>query len=49
VLVASFAGGGLISYRHANGRFTHTLNTPEGLARKLLQLGIVHADDEAGA
>ena len=40
VLVARFAGGGLMSYRHRDGGFTHTLNTDEGLARKLAQLGI---------
>lgn len=40
VLVASFAGGGLISYARPDGSFVHTLNTEEGLARKLGQLGI---------
>lgn len=40
VLVARFTGGGLISYRHGDGGFTHTLNTDAGLARKLAQLGI---------
>lgn len=40
VLVARFAGGGLLSYRHHDGGFTHTLNTDAGLARKLAQLGI---------
>lgn len=40
VLVARCLGGGLLSYRHRNGGFTHTLNTDEGLARKLAQLGI---------
>lgn len=29
-----------MSYRHRDGSFTHTLNTDEGLARKLAQLGI---------
>ena len=33
-------GGGLISYAKAGGRFVHTLNTPDGFARKLAQLGI---------
>jgi hypothetical protein len=33
-------GGGLISYRRADNRYIHTLNTPEGFARKLEQLGI---------
>lgn len=40
VLVARFSGGGLLSYRHRDGGFTHTLNTDAGLARKLAQLGI---------
>ncbi len=34
-------GAGLISYRRADGSLLHTLNTPEGFERKLLQLGIV--------
>jgi hypothetical protein len=33
-------GGGLISYRRADGSLLHTLNTPEGFERKLQQLGI---------
>jgi hypothetical protein len=33
-------GGGLISYRRADGSLLHTLNTAEGFARKLRQLGI---------
>lgn len=33
-------GGGLLSYRRSNGSFLHTLNTPQGLARKCGQLGI---------
>jgi len=40
VLAARIAGGGLISYRHADGKHLHTLNTDEGFARKLLDLGI---------
>ncbi|HEX8846448.1 MAG TPA: hypothetical protein VF791_17505 [Pyrinomonadaceae bacterium] len=40
VLVIEFDGGGLISYRHADGSFLHTLNTVEGFERKLSQLGI---------
>lgn len=35
-------GGGLISYRRADGSLLHTLNTPEGFERKLRQLGIEH-------
>jgi hypothetical protein len=40
VLVARFADGGLISYRRADGTYVHTLNTREGLERKLAQLGL---------
>ena len=40
VLVAILSDGGLISYRRDDGSYVHTLNTPEGLARKLGQLGI---------
>ena len=45
VLVALVPGGGLISYRHADGRFVHTLNDEAGLARKLAQLGIARSSD----
>lgn len=44
VLVAVLAGGGLISYRRTDGSFVHTLNTEEGFARKLKQLGIEVGD-----
>lgn len=40
VVVADLGNGGLISYRRADGTYLHTLNTAEGFARKLLQLGI---------
>lgn len=40
VIVTPFDDGGLISYRKADGMFLHTLNTREGLERKLRQLGI---------
>lgn len=40
VFVISLDEGGLISYRHEDGSFVHTLNTPEGFQRKLLQLGL---------
>ena len=40
VLIVVLAGGGLISYRHADGSYVHTLNTREGFARKLKQLGL---------
>ena len=40
IFVAVFPGGGLISYRHADGRYLHTLCDQEGLSRKLRQLGL---------
>ena len=40
VLVARIEGGGLISYRRADGKHLHTLNTDEGFERKLVDLGI---------
>jgi hypothetical protein len=40
VLVVPLDGGGLISYKKQDGSFLHTLNTPEGFERKLLQLHI---------
>jgi len=40
VHVLALADGGLISYARADGTFVHTLNTPEGFARKLDDLGI---------
>jgi len=40
VLVACLDTGGMISYQREDGTFLHTLNTAEGLARKLRQLGI---------
>lgn len=43
VLVAWLADGGLISYRRPDGGCLHTLNTREGLARKLAQLAIAPA------
>ena len=41
VIVARLDDGGLISYERANGTYVHTLNTPEGFARKLQQLGVI--------
>lgn len=41
VLVVSLDQGGVISYQRADGRFVHTLNTPQGFSRKLAQLEIV--------
>lgn len=40
VVVVKFEYGGLISYRKGDGRYLHTLNTAEGMARKLGELGI---------
>jgi len=40
VLVARIHGGGLISYRRADGTYLHTLNTVAGFERKLRDLGI---------
>jgi len=40
VLVVVGEGGGLISYWRPDGTYCHTLNTKEGLARKLEQLGL---------
>jgi len=40
VLVARIDGGGLISYRRADGTHVHTLNTVAGFERKLCDLGI---------
>jgi hypothetical protein len=40
-------GGGLISYEHADG-FVHTLNTPEGFARKLESLDPGQARKDGG-
>ena len=40
VAVMALDRGGLISYRKPDGRYLHTLNSAEGFARKLEQLGI---------
>jgi hypothetical protein len=40
VVAAQFPGGGLITYRQGDGRYVHTLNTADGFARKLRQLGL---------
>jgi hypothetical protein len=45
VLVAALSDGGIISYARPDGSFVHTLNTPEGFARKLEQLGIALATE----
>jgi hypothetical protein len=44
VLIIVFDGGGIISYRKPDGSYLHTLNTDEGFARKLEQLGISLSD-----
>lgn len=49
VLVVCFAdGGGLISFRRSNGALVHTLNTKEGLDRKLSALGIPNPRADSG-
>ena len=40
VLVLPLEGGGLITYRRADGSYFHTLNSESGFQRKLAQLGI---------
>ena len=40
VIVGRFEGGGIISCRKEDNTYLHTLNTEEGLERKLAQLGI---------
>lgn len=40
VVVSDLGKGGLISYKRADGTYLHTLNTAEGLERKLASLGI---------
>lgn len=40
VVVGKLKDGGLISYKKSDNTYVHTLNTPEGFARKLSQLEI---------
>ncbi len=40
VVVIALEDGRIISYQQADGRWIHTLNTPEGFSRKLRQLEI---------
>ena len=40
VLVVPLEDGGVISYQRSDGSLVHTLNTPEGFARKLADLRI---------
>lgn len=49
VHLAVFDGGGLLSYARADGTWVHTLNTPEGLARKLAALGIELSETDSDA
>ncbi len=44
VLVVPLIDGGVISYVRDDGSIVHTLNTPEGFARKLADLGITLGD-----
>ncbi len=39
VVIVQLPDGGIISYRKADGRYLHTLATPEAFLRKLRQLG----------
>jgi len=45
VLVLIMDGGGLITYRRADGSYFHTLNDESGFKRKLAQLGIIPGTD----
>ena len=47
VIVTRFDDGGLISYKRENSTYVHTLNTPEGLERKLYSLGILPVSDDS--
>lgn len=40
ILVVRFPGGGLLTFRKPDGTLVHTLNTEEGLARRLAKLGL---------
>ena len=46
VVIARLDEGGLISYKRSDGRYLHTLNTADGFARKLLQLGVELSEPE---
>jgi hypothetical protein len=41
IFVVHFERGGLLTFQKANGVYVHTLNTPEGLARRLQRLAPV--------
>lgn len=45
VIVAALSDGGLISYRKSDGTYVHTLNSRDGFARKLQQLGLGRVPD----
>lgn len=51
VVIARLDSGGVISYKRTDGTYLHTLNDPDGFARKLDQLGIVlpETDTDAGS
>jgi hypothetical protein len=40
VITAAIDNGGLITYCKPDGRYVHTLNTPEGFERKLAELAV---------
>lgn len=40
VVVVPLTDGGLLSYRHADGTWTHTIGDADGFRRKLAQLGL---------
>lgn len=43
VAALPLAEGGLLSYQHEDGTWTHTLCDPDGFSRKLRQLGLDEA------
>jgi hypothetical protein len=42
VVVTEFEGGALLTFIKPDGTHVHTLNTPEGLRRRLRRFGIEH-------
>lgn len=48
VFVCLLQDGGIISYEQPDGHFIHTLNTPDGLTRKLRQLVITLPESKNG-
>ena len=45
IVVPLSDGGGLLSYRDADGSYLHTLNSAAGLKRKLQDLGVLLEGD----